>query len=235
MRRFLIDQWQQIRGHFKYDLLRTLFGGLVFAAGIGIVNKLRHIPLDWIVLVSIFVFGVVLLLVLGRRQTATVVTVAPPVAANVDLDEKPSAAAETDDLYIELYEPTFISAKMGDLAFRLLEGKYIANGKKAEEAVTDCDLLVELYIVDKSAKKVYIRDFAAWMEIGGVWRRLTLDENFDLDDLWSGSVEYGLEPKGGREGWDEPLALPALIKRRNTEIQPGEPIEGWLKFTVNDI
>lgn len=228
MKRFLIEQWHQIRGNFKYDLLRTVIIAVVLASGSGIVNKLRHLPLDWIALVAIFLLGVAVLLLLNRRQAAGIV----PVEAKVALEEKPAPA--NDPLYIELYTPTFIAPKVGDLAFRLLVGKHIAEGKRAEDATADCDLLVELYIVNKSAQKIYVRDFAAWLEIAGTWQKLKLDENFDLDDLWSGSVEYGLEPKETGTT-DEPTSLSSLFEKRNTALEPGQPIEGWLKFTANDI
>jgi len=232
LRRWLKEQWKQIRGNFKYDLLRTLVGGVVFSAGTAIANKMRHIPLDWVVLVVVFVLGVVLLLLLNRRQA--VVAAAPPVAANVDLEQKPARTMQPVGLYIELYSPIFIAPKVGDFAFRLLQGKFVASGKNADEATTDCDLLVELYIVNKTTKTIYIRDFAAWIEIAGAWHRLLPDENFDLDDLWSGSVEYGLEVKGG-DSSDEPIALTPLLSRRGTQLQPKEPMEGWLKFSVKDI
>jgi len=147
-----------------------------------------------------------------------------------------TTASRSEGFYVELYEPTFVYPKVGDLAFKLLEGKYMASGKKAEEVTTDCDLLVELYIVNKASTKAYIRDFAAWMEIGGEWRKLILDQNFEVDDLWSGSVEYGLEPKNeGRQWPQEPSQLPSLLGKRHVDIQPEEPVEGWLKFTVPDI
>ncbi len=158
-------------------------------------------------------------------------TPTPPVQIQSPL----AAATDTEDeLYIELYQPTFVYPKVGDLAFKLLEGKYLASGKKAEDAVTECDFVVELYIVNKSAKKVHVREFAAWMEIAGEWRKLHLDDDFQVDDLWAGSVEYGLETKNTGIA-EEPVELPRLVAKRNAEIRPGEPIEGWLKFTVPDI
>lgn len=144
-----------------------------------------------------------------------------------------AAEKELGGLYIELYAPVFIAPKVGDFAFKLLQGKFVASGKKAEDATTDCDLLVQLYTVNKSTKTIYVRDFAAWIEIAGTWRRLAPDENFDLDDLWSGSVEYGIEPAG--DSSDEPIALASLVAKRNAQLQPGEPMEGWLKFTLEDI
>lgn len=229
MKQFFSEQWRQIRGNFKYDLLRTVVLAAVWASGSGIVSKLRQVPFDWVALILVFVIGLAVLLLLNRRQAAVAIT---PVAAKIELKE--NATPETDPLSVELYEPTFIAPKVGDFAFRLLVGKYIAQGKRAEEATTDCDLLVELYVVNKSAEKIHIRDFAAWMEIAGAWQKLRLDENFDLDDLWSGSVEYGLEPKETGTT-DEPLPLAGLFEKRNAALEPGQPIEGWLKFTAKDI
>ena len=226
MKQFFIEQWRQIRGNFKYDLIRSFVLAAVLASGSGIVNKIRHIPLDWVGLISVFLIGVAVLLLIDRRQTALM----GPLPARVDLEEKP--VADADPLRVELYEPTFIAPKVGDFAFKLLVGKYVAEGKRPEEATTDCDLLIELYVVNKNTKKIYIRDFAAWMEIAGVWQRLKLDENFDVDDLWSGQVEYGLEPKDGSTSPEEPSSLPDLLKYRKADLQPGEPIEGWLKFTA---
>ena len=63
-----------------------------------------------------------------------------------------------------------------------------------------------------------------------------MDEHFELDDLWSGSVEYGLETHTRtRKFPDEPAELPRLIAKKNVEIRPQEPIDGWLKFSVPNI
>lgn len=144
--------------------------------------------------------------------------------ANLSAHSPPSATSSAEGFYVELHS-TFIYPKVGDLAFQLLEGKYNADGRKAEDVIADCDLLLDIYAVNKTAISLCIKDFAAWLEIGGEWRKLTLDDNFQLDDIWSGSVEYGLETLH-HEGEYEyyPSELPSLLSKRNIEIKQ-EPIE----------
>jgi hypothetical protein len=144
------------------------------------------------------------------------------------------ADTDSEGLYVELYEPTFFYPQVGDFAFKLLQGKYVASGKKAEEAKTECDFLIELFAVNKSKTKIYIKDFSAWLEIDGTWQKLTPDDNFHLTDLWSGSVEYGLERADGDER-KGPDPLSSLLDKKYKEIQPAEPIEGWLKFSTPEI
>ena len=155
--------------------------------------------------------------------------------AKLSAQSPPSATPSSEGFYVEL-RSTFIYPKVGDLAFQLLEGKYNADGRRPEDVTTDCDLLVDIYAVNKSTSSLYIKDFAAWLEIDGEWRKMILDDNFDLDDIWSGSVEYGLEVPGEPGEFDhEPVELPSLLSKRNAEIKSQEPSEGWLKFTAKDI
>lgn len=155
--------------------------------------------------------------------------------ANLSAKSPPSTVQSAEGFYVELHS-TFIYPKVGDLAFQLLEGKYKADGRKVEDVTTDCDLLLDVYAVNKNANSLYIKDFAAWLEIGGEWRKLTLDDNFELDDIWSGSVEYGLETLKHEGEYDYyPTELPSLLSKKNSEVKPQEPIEGWLKFTAKDI
>jgi hypothetical protein len=148
--------------------------------------------------------------------------------------EPPSPPSSSAGFYIEL-RSTFIYPKVGDLPFQLLEGKYKASGRNPDEVTTDCDVLVDLYVVNKSDKSLYIKDFSAWLEIESQWCKLKLDDNFHVDDLWAGSVEYGLEQPQKGEFGQEPSELLSLLSRKNAEIRPQEPVEGWLKFTAADI
>lgn len=151
--------------------------------------------------------------------------------------QQPVAAQQVteDQLDVEMYF-SFLYPKAGDLAFNILEARHVANGGKASDVTTDCDFLAELYIVNKSNEAIYIKDFAAWIEDKGQWQRLRRDENFDLDDLWSGSVEYGLETNEKRGDFpEEPKQLESLIARIGSRINPREPIHGWLKFTAKDV
>ncbi len=168
-----------------------------------------------------------------RRVVGYLETNAPPKGQSAKPVVEPNAAQ--DSMYVELHY-TFIYPKVGDLTFQLLEGKYKADGRKPEDITTDCDLLVDVYAVNRSTSNLFVKDFAAWLEIGGQWRKLTLDDNFHLDDIWSGSVEYGLENTKHIGEYDHyPSELPSLLSKINVEIKPQEPIEGWLKFTAKDI
>jgi hypothetical protein len=148
--------------------------------------------------------------------------------------DTPATEGIQDTIYVEL-RSTFLYPKMGDLTFGLQEQKILASGGTPADARADCDLLVELYIVNRGTTEAYIKDFEAWIETYGEWEKLKLDDNFDLDDLWSGSVEYGLETHARKNNFPlEPVELPKLVSYRNKAMKPQQPIEGWLKFTVRN-
>jgi hypothetical protein len=143
-------------------------------------------------------------------------------------------APATDGFYIEL-RFNLIYPKKGDLPFQLLEGKFKAEGRNPEEIRTDCDVLFELYAVNQGEKSLYIKDFSAWLEIEKQWCKLLLENNFYADDVWDGSVQYGLErPQEGEFG-EWPEELPSLLLKKNAAVSSHEPIEGWLRFTAVDV
>ncbi len=68
MANWLTDQWHQVRGHFKYDILRSLLGGVVIAAGTALLDKVRRVPIDWLLLGSVFVVASAVLFLTRRRD-----------------------------------------------------------------------------------------------------------------------------------------------------------------------
>ena len=64
---WLTEQWQQMRGNIKWDLLK-LAGASVITAAYLFLQKLRHLSLDWLVAVGLFVVSLVAFLYLGRAR-----------------------------------------------------------------------------------------------------------------------------------------------------------------------
>ena len=51
---FWAQQWRDIKGNLKFWVLSWIFGGGMLAAVISAIQKLRHLPLDWIFILGTF-------------------------------------------------------------------------------------------------------------------------------------------------------------------------------------
>jgi hypothetical protein len=69
---WLCNQWNDIKGNFKYDLVKTLAGGATGGVMISIanalLNKARHLPNDWVQLGAVFAVAFLLLMFLQGRS-----------------------------------------------------------------------------------------------------------------------------------------------------------------------
>jgi hypothetical protein len=95
-------------------------------------------------------------------------------------------------------------------------------------------LLIEGYIVNRSHAKVFLRDFLLYLEIDGERKKFASAKDFVLEDLSVKSTEYGLQ-QDDDSGMKEPDSLPSLRKKMLVGFDPGEPLEGWVRFSVESI
>ena len=102
----------------------------------------------------------------------------------------------------------------------------------------DVDVLIELYLVNISSEKQYIRDFQVSVEIDGRRTALIWEMNFDAWEVNDVDYEYCLDPTP-----DEPSLL--LDSRAETlepifsslpiELAPRQPLRGWAHFLLRDV
>lgn len=82
---WLKRQWQELRPHFKWEILKALMLALIYP----ILNIFRHLPLDWWLFVGVFVLAFILLMVFSRKgppsqaPTSQAQIVAPAIPTTV--------------------------------------------------------------------------------------------------------------------------------------------------------
>lgn len=106
------------------------------------------------------------------------------------------------------------------------------------EFAVDVDVLLELYLVNTSSEKQYIRDFQVTVEIDGKCIGLTWEPNFDAWELNDVDYEYCLDPAP-----DEPTMLvdsraqklDPIFPSLPIELAPRQPLRGWAHFLLKDV
>jgi|SRR5712664_4121538 len=68
IRQWLKNEWEDIKGHFKYDIYKWALGGVVVASGAYLVHKFQHLP-DWLPYAVVFVLAVAVLFWLSKQQS----------------------------------------------------------------------------------------------------------------------------------------------------------------------
>lgn len=103
-----------------------------------------------------------------------------------------------------------------------------------EQPPIDTDVLVELYIVNTSKKSVFIRDFTFSMEVDGQMNALERRDDLLAEEFQGVPYEYALN----RSGHDLNVDLEGLTNLSSaihSEMKPGEPLEGWIRFLAKNI
>jgi hypothetical protein len=102
-----------------------------------------------------------------------------------------------------------------------------------DEAKVDTDVLIEMYLVNRSEKKSkYIRDLNLSVEVGGHRIALKLQGDLEGADFADNRYEYGLK-QGGLGSPCE--AIKKLFPSLPFELAPTQPIEGWVRFLAKEI
>lgn len=105
-----------------------------------------------------------------------------------------------------------------------------------EQATIDHDILMELYLVNKSKETRYIREVLASVEIDGKKVSLQRKNDFHAFECNGDDYEYALNMGGSKFDRGEKQALPNLAAALNkTPMKPGEPLEGWLRFELKGV
>jgi hypothetical protein len=106
------------------------------------------------------------------------------------------------------------------------------------EFAVDVDVLVELYLVNASSEKQYIRDFQVSVEIDGKRTALIWQNNFDAYEVNDANYVYCLDPTPDEphlllESRAEPLS--PVFTSMPIELAPRQPLRGWAHYLLRDV
>jgi hypothetical protein len=111
---------------------------------------------------------------------------------------------------------------------------YKAITKGAEFAV-DVDILIEMYVVNTTNKKRFIRGFNFTVEVDGKMLPLILQKDFYAYELNGTDYEYCLSRGKGRLDRSKLETLPPLHHGLPVELEAQKPLEGWVHFVINNV
>jgi hypothetical protein len=97
-----------------------------------------------------------------------------------------------------------------------------------DEPTIDTDVLVNMYVVNRSSVTKYIKDVTGSVEVGGIRRSMERVDHFHLQ-MKGTAMDYGLD------GDEETQPLKPLITTFPMKVEPGEPLDGWIRFMLRDI
>src|SRR5579872_2072193 len=92
---WLRNQWLDIKGNLKYDLLKTVAGGALIAAGSWIIHKLGGIDREWVEFCAIFAFSALLFFIGNRRPNVPM----QPIGTEANRNAKNDALKIRSALY----------------------------------------------------------------------------------------------------------------------------------------
>jgi hypothetical protein len=151
-----------------------------------------------------------------------------PASMATVLDTKPTTEPPIDG---EVYR---LAMSPRSAAWELVKGIYQHQGR-ADEAVIDTDILVEMYLVNRDTEKTrYIRELQLYAEIDEKEVLFKRKDDFLAKDFNNQEWEYGLRsnPKTLAE---EPATLKRLFSSLPITLTPEQPTEGWVRFMATAI
>ena len=254
--------WRELLPHAVWEAVRELvkrlglasLGGAMIAAGAALWGKARHLSADWYFIGGMFLVSflvlTILLYVASKRNSVTkseiagVVTdllVQKGISAESDRHTTTAALGPADStvggvrpaLDAEIYRISTTGKAMSDVV-SLTRSLYETTGRIREFAL-DADVLVEMYVVNTSTAKKYIRDFTGTVEIDGKEIPLVRQNDFYAWEFNHHPYEYCLKRGDDRYDRSDPESLPNLSDHINSELEEGKPIEGWVRFLVKNI
>jgi hypothetical protein len=106
--------------------------------------------------------------------------------------------------------------------------------RKDEEFAIDVDILVEMYLVNTTERKQYVRGFNFTWEVDGKALPLILQKDFYAYELDGTHYEYCLNISPNQLDHSKLETLPPLYPRLPLELEARRPLEGWVHFVIKD-
>ena len=153
---------------------------------------------------------------------------APPAVPVAQALVENIASPLTPDIDGEVYR---IALSPRTMSWELIRDIYRIQGH-ADEAKVDCDVLVEMYLVNPSKNETrYVRDLRLSAEVDGSRVILQRQEDLRAMDLLDKEYEYGLKESKGED--TEPVKQ--LFSALPVALAPTQPIEGWVRFLIEGV
>jgi hypothetical protein len=223
---------------------------VVFLATIALLvpsERLATPPWRWAVLASA-VLAVIALVAQMVKQSRE----------DTDLAGKVNALLAAKGIFADtLTHPTAVIAPLAENTANLskrtgIEGelyRIVITGKGASaeiardlfktmgrEFAIDVDILVEMYMVNTTNEKQFVRDIVATVEVDGKILPLTRQNDFYAWEFNGTRFEYCLKPKEGITfDQSEYESLSPLYKALPVDLEARKPLEGWIHFVAKEI
>lgn len=226
-------------GTFGVGSVKGLYDAVTFALdfrsrsseAVTWIHALKDIP-PWVSPIVI-VFGILLMMVDNRRRHQKLLTKYKPTVSETRVEPllaPPVAPAIDGELYRVVSGGKAASAGM-------VREIYVLQ-KREEEFKIDADVLLEFYAVNTSGEKRFVKDFIGTVEIEGKKIQFERQADFDAWEFNDVDYEYCLDLKSEEDHpWDDSQKQPLkpAFKSFPFELDPREPIEGWVHFIAKDV
>jgi hypothetical protein len=144
-----------------------------------------------------------------------------------------SETKQQDEIDAEVYRVVLTGKGMGAEMAREL---FKIVGREKEFAI-DVDILVEMYVVNSTDSKRFIRDVEGTVEVDGKILPLVRQDDFAAWEFSGRRYEYCLDRNQTNNkfdrSWLEPL-LP-LFGSKLIGLEARQPLEGWIHYIVKEV
>ena len=182
---------------------------------------------------GLLIFGLIYLVAFWHHEpdpTLSLGAISPssPQSPSGDIGYPPTHP-KTDDIDGELYRLALVPRTA---AWEILKAAFKMEGRE-DEAAIDCDVLVEMYLVNKSTKDKFVRELRLSSEIGGVRTNFAMQTDFKAKDMLNKQFEYSLDL--GHDFYAPDVPLDKLFTAVPFALSPQQPLEGWVRFFIRGI
>jgi hypothetical protein len=118
-----------------------------------------------------------------------------------------------------------------------LTREIFAMTNRADQFAIDADVLLEMYAVNTSNEKRFIRDFVGTVEVDGKAVQLQRESDFFAWEFADHKYYYCLS-MGTKDGqWDRSDLRPLkeAFDSFPKELDPRQPLEGWVHFVAKNV
>jgi hypothetical protein len=145
----------------------------------------------------------------------------------------PSAPLEAKSVDSEIYR--VVTGAKHAVAGMVRELYQMQN--RLDEFKMDADILIELYAVNTSGKRLFLRNFTGAVELDGKSHPMIRQNDFYAWDFSNSKYEYCLNMKEDGHTLDRSslVTLTPAISSLPLELEDRKPIEGWVHFVVKDV